>query len=136
MSHFSVIPGEKVQEAWHIVRPVLQKAIDATDGRFNELSVMIAVQNGDMQLWFAGDETETAKVAVVTQIIDYPCQRYGVVLFCGGEGLELCQTYIGAIEEWFQRQGCHVVEIIGRPGWGKALDGYKRKSWVFAKRVQ
>jgi len=39
------------------------------------------------------------------------------------------------VEEWARHIKCDTMLIMGRPGWQRALDGYRRTAVVLEKRL-
>lgn len=59
--------------------------------------------------------------AMVTQFVDYPHGRAGVVWLCGGDMAEVLNEMQPVMEAWAKAHGCCRVMIEGRRGWIPAL---------------
>ena len=83
---------------------------------------------GEMQL-IAGENA-----AIVTQIIRYPRLKTCLVVLAGGD-LEEIKRKQPEFEVWAKTLGCSRVEIDGRDGWARALDGYHKARVVLQKEL-
>lgn len=129
------IKGSGIDAIWPVVWACLEKAVARTGGRHDEASVLDGIRNGDMQLWMAGPLGNTEKLAVTTEIVQYPRQKWARILFVGGEGLPMAFGFLGTIEAWAKAQGCVGVEGIGRPEWSRLLqrNGYDEAGRLYQR---
>lgn len=84
------------------------------------------VLRGKMQFWPGKGS------AVVTEVAIYPRVKAVRIFLAGGDLSELKEIE-KSICEWARDIGAGRVEIAGRPGWERALDGYARASTWLAK---
>jgi hypothetical protein len=91
---------------------------------------------GRYGLWVVVDDN--MKVALITEILEYPQKRTLAVPFCGGEEHLIDQwlpDIVRAMDDHARHNGCVSVEIFGRPGWEKILKGYDyKKRYVVLER--
>lgn len=129
------VRGTGIDAVWPVVWKCLAKAVALTEGRFDETSVKEAIRVGDMQLWMAGALKDS--LAVTTELIVYPRQKWCRVVFVGGEGLPFAFDFLGTIEAWAKTQGCVGVEAGGRPEWGRLLQkrGYTGYGHAFQRKL-
>ena len=74
------------------------------------------------------------KSAIVTEIIDYPRITSCRFFLAGGDLVELRDAEL-SVSEWAKAVGCQRVEIAGRPGWERALTGYKKSAIWLSKEL-
>lgn len=120
-SHWSAIGGPAIATYWGDVWPLVELAVKRTHGRHSERSVYERIWDGDFQCWLAGNEAMPIQLAVITEIVNYPCQRWCRIVFGGGSEASAYLGFLEAIETWAKANGCEGVEIIGRPGWSRRL---------------
>lgn len=87
------------------------------------------------QLWTYHDG-EKLRCVVATTVNEGVRRKGCLVWVCvGHEFLELATGVLSAIENWAQSIGCTHVEIVGRKGWGRVIEGYRRAAVVLEKRL-
>lgn len=125
---------------WPEVAPVIKPALDA--GRRHNLSdIKEALEKRDMQLWLMycdpSEEVPTGLAgAFITEIINYPRLRVANIAYCAGTDVDGWIEYLYMTVENFARSHkCDEVEVYGRPGWKKKLQGYNMEAAVFTKRL-
>lgn len=72
--------------------------------------------------------------AVVTQIHSYPKGRVLRIWLAGGDLDELLH-YLPAADGYAREQGCIAVELEGRVGWERVLEGYRKRRVVLSKEL-
>ena len=92
--------------------------------------VKAAVAKGEAQLW-CGEQS-----ALVTELMVYPRKKVCRIWMAGGLLWELQGEMLPAVEEWAKSKGCTSVEIIGRRGWGRVLEGYRQPHTVLMKEIE
>lgn len=130
------IQPDQIDEEWHEIGPILQRAIDRSRGRSNNDDVLKALRNAEMQLWVARDEFELLGVWV-TRLVKYPDTKVCEILFASGAAIQKwCDPGLNVIEEWARSCGCERVEIIGRQGWQRMTRhrGY-RPIWTTLEKL-
>ena len=132
--HWSYLGADLIRAAWADVWPLIQLAVRRTGRRHSEAAVLDSIIDNSFQCWVAGDRDHAVQLAVVTEIIEYPRQRWCRIVFCGGKGIDSYLPFLDILEDWAKINGCSGVEMIGRPGWaGKLPDSYRQGSRVFEK---
>lgn len=109
------------------LRPQLERAIERMDGLVTSEQVLELIAKGDAQFWPYGDS------CAVTEIVTYPSGQLCRVWLGAGD-LDQLRVVEEMIRRWARSQGCLGVEIIGRDGWGRALDGYRKVATVYVHR--
>lgn len=89
------------------------------------------VSDGMAQVWECSDG------AAVTEIIQYPRERWLTIWLTGGNMENLFLTCLPDIEAFARSERCQKVVVGGRKGWKKALSphGYSEIASVCAKDV-
>lgn len=128
-----VVSGVQVGEfpfVWEKVSPLLEEALKYSGGRFSVKTVRDLLINGSMQLWVATNGDDTVYFAAITQLITWPTGLYVCDIFLLG-GVEH-KKWLGPLEDfiaaWAKAQGCHSMQLVGRPGWEKALKNWGKCS--------
>lgn len=130
------VPGQSAKDIWPIAWPRLQPAVEMTEGKFDESSVLDLIQQGSLQLWMAGPSSSPDRLAVATELVMYPCQKWCRIVFVGGQGLPFAFDFLGMIEDWAKTQGCVGLEAGGRPEWGRPLSrfGYSERARSYQRK--
>lgn len=130
------IRGPGIDALWPAVWQCLEPAVALSDGRLDEESVRELIRDGSMQLWMSGPLNSPDKMAVTTELVMYPRQKWCRVVLAGGKGLPYAFGFLGIIEAWARAQGCAGVEAGGRPEWGRPLSrlGYAETAREFRRK--
>jgi hypothetical protein len=127
------IPPTELYDWWPSAALALAPAIAMTEGAQTLETVRRSIAEGDAHLWVINSGAG-AKAALVTYVYRCPSgQRQLRSSLAGGHGLADMAAAMPAIEEWARREGLAKSEIIGRKGWGRALEGYREVARVFVK---
>lgn len=124
-----MVPLDRVQTVWHVVSPMLHKAIRHTGGRYRLVDVVADLQSGNQTLWIAFDETDIIGCTTIS-ITQYPG---GVKALCyehlGGSNIKawLAEGH-KVLSEYARDLGCTRLECQGRSGWKPFLEelGYRQ----------
>lgn len=112
------------------VWPFLEPAVERTGGAYDKACVWKAIESQKAQLW------PGIKSAVVTEVISYPTGLKSLTQWLAGGDLDELIKIEKVLEKFARKQGCVRVEIIGRKGWKRALDGYRETGIVLAKDLK
>ena len=93
-----------------------------------EDEVLQGIWKGKYQLWTATSS------AAVTEIVTYPNSKATRVWLAGGD-LEELQAMEKEVVAWANSIGCNEVQIAGRGGWERALQGYERICVILTKGI-
>ena len=110
---------------WEHAKPLLEPALDGT---YTIDDVKREIDANRAELWWLGS------AAVVTQIMQYPAKRCLRVWLAGGD-LDTIKRAAPALDDIARELGCSRIEIEGRKGWERALDGYDTQRLVLSKDV-
>lgn len=121
---------------WHVAQPLLEMALDHTDGEHSIEEIRASLEDGHRALWivFNGDPI----AAITTRIDQYKSgMKIAVIDFAGGEDFQLWSSFTDYIEPYYRSLGCKFLEIAGRPGWQRlhASKGFKPKYTVLRKHL-
>jgi len=110
--------------------PWLAKALDLTGGTHTQRDILDGTLDGSFQLW------PSENAAALTEIVSYPQMKTVRIFLAGGDLNELKETH-EKIERWALKTiGARRLEICGRDGWLRALDGYKKICTTVAKELK
>ena len=126
-THISLVPSDRVMDAWDRVERFMVMAADATNGRYTALDILDALFNFNHDLWIVFDDNGI-KGALVTAIKQYPSKRYLELAFIGGEdGLAWKDQMLDIMRRWARDNSCDGIESCARLGWAKIFkdDGYR-----------
>ncbi len=110
------------------VWPLLAPALERTGGTHAWSDVFREIETGSMQLW-PGE-----RAAAITEIVAYPRLKACRVFLAGG-ALDELRAMEPAITAWARGLGCTRIEVLGRPGWGRALTGSRSTAAWMMKEI-
>lgn len=113
---------------WAIAAPMLEKAL-AYQKEHDIVDVRQAIEAGNAQLW-CGD-----KSVLVTELIAFPRRKVCRVWLAAGDKTELVEAMLPDVEAWAAEKGCAAVEVVGRKGWARLLDGYTQPAVCLSKEI-
>lgn len=132
-TQISLVPSDRIMNAWGHVEHFMEMAADATNGRYTSMDILDALLNMNHDLWVVFDE-ESIKGALVTAIKQYPNKRYLELAFIGGEdGHSWKDQMLDIMRRWAHDNSCDGIESCARLGWAKIFkdDGYRPMWQVF-----
>lgn len=122
---------ESLDNYWPESKKYIQKALLADGERFTLESIYQGIVSRDLQLWVA--EGSEIKAICITEIQKLPKTTVCLLFLCGGTDHKEWVGHIKPIERWAKSQGCNEMEIVGRKGWGRVLEGYKEIKTILGK---
>ena len=130
----SYVPIDSIMDGYlPIVGPLLQKAIDKSEGQELLEDYIIGLVDDRYHLFIGYDE-EDIHVAALTQFVKYPEYTNLSIVLVGGSRLE---EWISSevLFEFGRYHDCKAVELTGRRGWLKALEpkGYRESCVTLIK---
>jgi hypothetical protein len=119
-------PLEEIVRRWGAIEPMLRRATDRTDGRYEPFDVLRSAWANQLGIWIIEDAGELLGVAVV-ELRQYPAApspprvRDIEIPFLAGDRLEeWCGAFDAAMAELGRTHGCKsVMTTVGRPGWSR-----------------
>lgn len=120
-------------------RPYLEPLVREIESRSDFISADDVFRQAEMaqaQLW-AYAEKGKAVAVIATRIYEMERGRVCLIWVAVGPGaLDVLLAMHDEIEAWAASIGCVAMEIVGRDGWTKKLDGYHKSAVVYEKRLQ
>jgi hypothetical protein len=117
------IAREHLDKVWDLAAPMVDRALEYADGKYNLEAIYEALAARDMQLWVATLDFDIVAVCV-TEIRNYPCKKILTIFASAGWQLDSWLDFLTPILEWGKAQGCNASELYGRPGWERVLDRF------------
>ena len=126
----SVTP-EDVKGLEHVAkfREPIEKALVEGYGQMNYNDVIDFINKGEFQFWSSENS------CVITTVDIFPRIKQLTVVIGAGDLAEIDTIIRPVIEEWGRHIQCDTMLIMGRPGWQRALEGYRRTAVVLEKRL-
>lgn len=88
------------------------------------------------QLWLFEDDGKVV-LAVVTEIWKSAAGQICTIKIAAGTcGHEVLRNMSEEIEIWARNEGCVGIEICGRKGWSRVLDGFKQTGVILEKDLR
>lgn len=133
----AVINGESPMQAmWPMIEPLLQKAVEFSDGKTTLRETAADLMAKRKQLWVVVNEDKKIVSAAVSMLQKFESGLVlATIVLLGGESgnlsdiLELRSEF----EVWAKTEGCSRVDMFSRKGWPKKLPDYKLVAYVMSK---
>ena len=110
-------------------RELIESALAEGYGQMGYEDVLKGVRDGAYQLWAADGSV------CITTIDIFPLIKQCTVIIGAGDLREIDDELRPMIETWARSLGCDTMLIMGRPGWERALEGYRRTAVVLEKKL-
>ncbi len=110
-------------------RELIERALAEGYGQLSYQDVITGINKGDYQFWAAENS------CVVTTIDIFPQMKQLTIILGAGDLAEIDTKIRPVIEDWAREIKCDAMIIFGRPGWQRALEGYRRTAVVLEKRL-
>lgn len=110
-------------------RELIERALAEGYGQMNYADVVEGLKRGEYQFWSSENS------CVITTIDIFPRLKQLTVIIGAGDLREIDEIIRPVLEEWARHINCDTMLIMGRPGWQRALEGYKRTAVVLEKRL-
>jgi hypothetical protein len=125
------IEQEDVDGLEHVAkfREPIERALLEGYGQMNYNDVLDFIKRGEFQFWSSENS------CVITTVDVFPRIKQLTVVIGAGDLNEIDTIIRPVIEEWARRIECDTMLIMGRPGWQRALEGYRRTAVVLEKRL-
>jgi len=139
---FTLIPNDgSIQKIWPEVEHLFKMATDLSSGRYEPEDVLRELLNDESHLWVTFTLEKEPKIlhSINTKFVQYPRKKALLVVFGSGidnridDWLELVDE---KLNEFAAQNGCDLIEMTGRMGWGRKLPsiGWKTK-YAFTERA-
>lgn len=126
---------DTLEELWPHALPHLKRFSKETL-LLNTEEIYEAVKTNDKQLWMAERGGEVVLV-VVTEVWTAESGRICTIrIGSGTAGHEVLRSMCDEIEAWARSIGCVGMEICGRKGWSRVLDGFQQTGVILEKDLR
>lgn len=122
-------PDYYEREILNRYRELIDRALAEGYGQMTFEDVVERINSGEFQFW------RSESSCVVTTIDIFPRIKQLTVIIGAGDLKEINDHIRPIIEEWARDIGCDTMLIMGRPGWQRALEGYRRTAVVLEKKL-
>lgn len=132
MARVFTLQSSEIGEFWPLIEFFLLK-IDGADWTLD--GVRQELEAAKAQLWGMAEGREIRAIWV-TKLEETSKGRRGLLWIAAGEGLEDgLKLFSEHTEPWLKEKGCKSVQILGRRGWKRVLDGYDDVGVVLVKEL-
>lgn len=135
----SLVPTSEVPRVWDLVSHMLKRATDLSQGRYGLRDLKAKILSGEFELWIIFDEAGEIVASVTTTMTAYPQVKMVSGQFLGGDRLaDWRDDFCAKLESWAKDNGCASIELTGRAGWSKVLDGngYREVFRVYQRNLK
>ena len=130
------IASKNIDVWWEHVEEYLISALEYGLGEYSIEDIKKSCKDRSMQLWVKlGKKVEGA---FVTEILNYPQKNILVVLLLGGENFQdWVEETVSLLVAFGKEKKCSYVELFGRKGWTKTLQGlgFEEKLRIIVKEI-
>lgn len=127
------LQSHEIEQSWPWIKVFLSK-VPSYDWTVED--VKRDLMSAKAQLWAAADETEI-KGIWITRIENSHTKKWGLIWIASGSQVEDgIRLMIEHTEPWFREQGCEFIQIAGRAGWSRVLEGYEEKGRIYVKDLR
>lgn len=117
------VPPDRIDEFWPLAEPLIRSGYDAVD-EFMPDDMPGWLKAGKGLLWLCVRSGHVV-AAMTTSLEPKPSGLCCRMVACGGTELEYWKACEDRIVRYARDEDCASVRVTGRPGWGRALPGYK-----------
>jgi hypothetical protein len=136
----SAIRPALVDSLWYKVAPLIEKAIEHSNGELDLINMYDKIMENDMLLLVVSEGKDNIMAAVTLEKRDFATGKT-ILNICtaGGSDMHLWVDKVLDIAEQMAKDfGCEDVYIVGRGGWQRQLkkNGYEVVHTVLKKKVR
>ena len=133
---FTSVPREGVDIVWKDVKPLLNKAVNTSKGKFNIEDIYQYLLNDYYNLWIVM-ENKKVIAAITTRIVEYPTSKGMAMDWIGGENInKWLPVAQKQISEFAKECGCSHLEGFGRKAWQRVLKKFNWEPEYIAYRME
>lgn len=129
------VPAHQVPGYWDEAAPIIQRALDHGHGAYHLRDIFDALTKREMQLWL-GLADGVVKAALITELCRYPRITTCILRLFAADKAKRWFPHLEVIETWARAQGCVAIEVFGRLGWRKMLDGWTETHAILRKELK
>lgn len=117
---------------WPIVRPLLARLDRYADGRYSFADIRASLESGKRWLWVNEPDYDCV---LLTEIAQHPQMDVLVIFGIAGKLPRSWRGMLVSLEDYARSIGCRQVELYGRKGWQRKLNGYEATRVVLRKQL-
>jgi hypothetical protein len=139
MAETIYVPIEKFIELAPLLLPLIERAMEYSQGEYSLDDVIDGVLDKKMQLWGVVDGEAGIVGAAITRVIQAPGLTTLQIMYVGGTDMrEWGPSFDATLNDFGKTQGCTRLQACGRHGWAKALkpQGYSQDYVVMGKAIK
>lgn len=125
------IPATELPIVWDKIESLIRRATERDHGRTSPETVKADLEAETALLWVSPD---LSAVAVTTTETHPTGLKSLVIRYAAGNGGDFNRKMVD-FEEYARALGCDAIEIYGRRGWLRALDGFEEDMTVMRKSL-
>ena len=110
-------------------RELIERALAEGYGQMGYADVLEGIARGEYQFWASKNSCAVSTIDV------FPRIKQLTAIIGAGDLHEINEVIHPAMEDWARHIGCDTMLIMGRPGWQRALKGYRRTAVVLEKKL-
>ena len=133
---FTAVPREGVEVVWKDVKPLLDKAIKTSKGKFNIDNIYDELLKEYYNLWIVMEDKEII-AAITTRFVVYPTTKGLAMDWIGGKNinkwLPIAQE---KLSQFAKESGCTHLEGFGRKAWQRVLRKFNWQPEYIAYRME
>src|ERR1043165_8622350 len=132
-----LLTPEKFVHYWPMIERELKTVPHVWEDYWTLESIYNYTYTGKFQCWAIGD-ANSMRIVCWTQIVWYPVGNILQVFLAIGTGIDEYSDDLVAWGEKIARdQGCVLIDVVGRPGWGPKLRkfGFKARTQSFSMKI-
>ncbi len=125
---------DQVDRVWDACIPLLQKAIDRSEGYYDIDDLYQIVKKGQQDLWVMFDKE--ILLAGTTKIVHYPNKSVLEIPFVAtkdNDSVDDFRSMMTQIEGWAKEQGAEATAFAARIGWKKLFPDFELKHTLMMK---
>lgn len=129
------IEKDRVEKHWDLWQHWLRHV--PRNGLYDESHVLEWLRSGARTLWAVWDVSDGMELVacLTTAVEEYPLRRVGRICELAGRDMTRWLDLLPQLEDAFRAVGCEVVDVYGRKGWARVLNGYELHASVIRKEL-
>ena len=139
MTHLAGIHPDDTNHVWDKVLPMVESAIEYSNGEYTADYLLDCIHSSDAQLW-VGHEQGHIRYVCITSVETFKATGATIlkILLLAGNGIDdWLDSNLPELESWAIDNGATAIWNYGRSGWERKLrpHGFRKVSTVMAKEL-
>jgi hypothetical protein len=126
------VPPEHIHIVWPLIENLVSTACRWTRGRFLPDDIKLFLLDGKCQLWLSWRDGKP-EAFCVTEVVCYPRKKICRLFLGAGRDRNHWLGFEPLVTAWAKSNGCTGFELIGRPGWRRALRHWEMETIVLVR---